>query len=270
MRRDKRLKPTHCPYSRLRQTVIPLLSGLRSWGPTSRAANRQATDNMETGQLHYELIRALLDTCLLPDNAVLANRLHCSARDLQGCFDELAGQHGVVLHPNSHCVWVIHPFSLAPTPFLVRAGERRWWGNCAWCSLGIASLLDEPCTITSSLGAEEEQVVMSVENGRVTPDDLLVHFPIPMARAWDNVIYTCSTMLLFRNADDVRGWSQRHGLPVGDLQPVTKVMELAKRWYGNYLRPDWRKRTTEEARVIFTDLGFSHPVWDVDAISGRF
>ena len=225
---------------------------------------------METGRLHYELIRALLDTCSVPDNAQLADRLHCSAHDLERCFDELAEQHGVVLHPNSHRVWVIHPFSLAPTPFLVRAGDRRWWGNCAWCSLGIASLLDGPCTITSSLGAEEERVVMSVGNGRVKPDDLLVHFPIPMGRAWDNVVYTCSTMLVFRNADDVREWSQRHGLPVGDLQPVTKVMELARRWYGDYLRPDWRKRSTQEAGAIFRDLGFSHPVWDLDSTGGRF
>ena len=84
MRRDKRLKPTRYPYSKLRQTVIPLPSGLRTWGPTSRTkANQRATANMETGPLHYELIRALLDTCSVPDNAVLADRLNGSARDLE-------------------------------------------------------------------------------------------------------------------------------------------------------------------------------------------
>ena len=225
---------------------------------------------MEPAHLHHELIRALLDTCSVPNNEELTDQLHCSVSDLERCFDELAEQHGVVLHPNSHRVWVLHPFSLAPTPFLVRAGDRRWWGSCAWCSFGIAALVDEPCTITSSLGAEEERVVITVENRRVSPDDLLVHFPIPMARAWDNVVYTCSTMLLFRDADEVRAWSRRHSLPVGDLQPVAKVMELATRWYGDYLRPDWRKRSTREARVIFRDLGFSHPVWDLDSTSSRF
>jgi hypothetical protein len=230
----------------------------------------EATAIVETGRLHHELIRALLETCSIPDNVQLAARLHCSTQDLERCFEMLAEQHGVVLHPNSHHVWVIHPFSLAPTPFLVRAGERRWWGNCAWCSLGIAALLDEPCAVTSSLGAEEERIVISVGEGRVTPDDLLVHFPIPMARAWDNVVYTCSTMLLFRNTDDVRRWGRRHGLPVGDIQPLSKVWDLARRWYGGYLRPDWRKRSTEEARAIFRDLGFSHPVWNLDPTSGRF
>jgi hypothetical protein len=91
-----------------------------------------------------------------------------------------------------------------------------------------------------------------------------------MARAWDNVVYTCSTMLFFRNAEDVSGWSRRHGLPVGDVQPVLKVCELAKRWYDDYLRLDWRKRSIQEARAIFSELGFSHPVWNLNSAAGRF
>jgi len=184
---------------------------------------------MEPGHLDSELIRPLLDTCSVPDNAQLADRLHCSARDLERCFDELAEQHGVVLHPNSHRVRVVHPFSLAPTPFLVTAGARRWWGNCAWCSLGVASLIDGPCTITTSLGAEEERVVISVANGRVTADDLLVHFPIPMARAWDNVVYELS-MLVTGTADahtfDAESWPRalREGFEVVEVVGIAKPL----------------------------------------------
>ena len=36
--------------------------------------------------------------------------------------------------------------------------------------------------------------------------DFLVHFPVPMTRAWDNVIYTCSVMLLFRTEEEVNDW----------------------------------------------------------------
>lgn len=225
---------------------------------------------IETGRLHYELIRALIDTCTVPDSAELAATLHCSTDDLAGALEELAEQHGVVLHPNSHRIWVIHPFSLAPTPFIVRAGNRRWWGNCAWCSFGIAALIDEPCTITSSLGAEGEPVVVTVENRSVVPDDLVVHFPIPIVTAWQNVIYTCSTMLLFRDAEAVHDWCRRHSLPLGDIQPITKVLELGRRWYGDYLQSDWRKRSVQDARALFQDLGFTHPVWDLGSTRGRF
>ena len=221
-------------------------------------------------RLHHELIRGLVDTCAIPSQDELLARLSWSAAELGRAFAELAEVHGVVLHPESHHVWAIHPFSLAPTPFLVECGHRKWWGNCAWCSLGIAVLAGEPSVITTTLGAEREQVQLTVTDGRVNPTDLVVHFPIPMTRVWDNVIYSCSTMLLFRDESHVGEWSARHRIPRGDVQPVAKVLELAKRWYGEHLRPDWTKKSVPDARAIFAELGFVHPVWSLPAEGGRF
>ena len=229
-----------------------------------------APSHIRSGRLHYELIRGLVGTCSVPSHDELQARLACSSEDLDRAFEELADVHGVVLHPASHLVWSIHPFSLAPTPFLVESGQKRWWGNCAWCSLGITVLVGEPCVITTTLGAESEQVQLTVEHGQVNRSDLVVHFPIPMTRAWDNVVYTCSTMLLFKDEDHVVEWSARHKIPRGDIQPVTKVLELAKRWYGEHLRPDWTKKSVGEARAIFADLGFAHPVWNLPSTDGRF
>lgn len=227
--------------------------------------------NTRIGRLHYELIRSLVDRCSIPSNEELRERLACSERELDLAFKQLADEHGVVLHPNSTRVWAIHPFSLAPTPFLVESGQKKWWGNCAWCSLGIATLVDEPCVITTTLGAEGEQVQMTVQNDQVKPSKFVVHFPIPMTRAWDNVVYTCSNMLLFKDEQHVSEWSERHQSALGDIQPVTKVLELAKRWYGEHLQPDWRKKSISEARIIFQDLGLNHPVWSLPTSQkGRF
>lgn len=223
------------------------------------------------GRLHHELIQGLVERCSLPSRDELQARLGCaSSEELDRAFEELAGLHGVVLHPASHDVWAIHPFSLAPTPFLVESGEKKWWGNCAWCSLGISVLAGGPCVITTTLGAENEQVRLTVENGQVDRSDLVVHFPIPMTQAWDNVVYTCSTMLLFKDEKQVAEWCARHRIPRGDVQPVARVLELAKRWYGEHLRPDWTKKSITEARAIFTDLGFVHPVWSLPSVEGRF
>jgi hypothetical protein len=65
-------------------------------------------------------------------------------------------------------------------------------------------------------------------------------------------------------------WSARHRIPTGDVQPVSKVLELAKRWYGEHLRPDWKKKSTAEAQAIFADLGFTHPVWSLPSTHQRF
>ena len=199
-----------------------------------------------SGRLHYELIRRLVETCSIPSHEELKALLTCSSVELDHAFEELADLHGVVLHPSSHDVWAIHPFSLAPTPFLVESGDKKWWGNCAWCSLGVAVLVGEPSVITTTLGAENEQVQLVAETANLSRQDLVVHFPIPMVRAWDNVVYTCSTMLLFKDEEHVADWSARRRIPVGDIQPVAKVLELAQRWYGGYLRADWTK--TERCR----------------------
>lgn len=222
------------------------------------------------GRLHYELIRSLVESAAIPPGHALQARLGCSPAELDRAFDELAESHGVVLHPASRRVWAIHPFSLAPTTFLVESGRKMWWGNCAWCSLGIASLVGENCLITTTLGAEKRQVQLTVENGQVNRGDLVVHFPIPMTRAWDNVVYTCSTMLLFEDELQVNQWCARHGISRGDVQPLTKVLELARRWYGQHLEPNWRKHTVAEAREIFLELGLTHPVWQLPARDGQF
>jgi hypothetical protein len=225
---------------------------------------------VRTGRLHHELLKSLVDRGVIPSHDELQSTLACSAEELDRAFDDLADQHGVVLHPGTRRVWAIHPFSLAPTPFLVQSGHRKWWGNCAWCSLGIAVLAGGSCEITSTLGAEGEQVRLTVADGRVSRPDLVVHFPIPMIRAWDNVVYTCSTMLLFKDAAQVADWSARHQIPQGDIQPIANVLELARRWYGGHLRPDWTKKSVAEARAIFIELGLVHPVWRLQAQDGRF
>ena len=84
-----------------------------------------------------------------------------------------------------------------------------------------------------------------------------------MARAWDNVIFTCSTMLFFRNESGVDAWARRHALPRGDIQPIQTVYEFARVWYGRHLDPGWQKWTVRESREIFRSFGFAGPIWDL-------
>lgn len=178
--------------------------------------------------------------------------------------------HGVVLHPHNAEVWVIHPFSLAPTNFYVRSARGAWWGNCAWCPLGVAALLNEDVTITTTIGGQDTQVTLHIRDGQLNRDDLFIHFPIPMRNAWKNVIYTCSTMLVFEHTEQVHAWSHRHGIPVGDIQPVATIWSFAQRWYGNHLDPNWKKWTSAEAKAMFTTFGLTSDIWSLEAKATRF
>ena len=102
----------------------------------------------------------------------------------------------------------------------------------------VITLTLNPQTITTTAGAESKQLIIQVKNGQLTHNNLLVHFPIPMQQAWDNVTYTCSNMLLFEAEQDVINWCQRHKMPLGDIQP------LQQRWAEiNYqLEEDQREK----------------------------
>ena len=220
--------------------------------------------------LHYTLIKNIVESGCLPDNQILAKTLDVSEDELVAALCELQKEHGVVLHPNDSKVWVIHPFSLAPTPFLVTSKSTSWWGNCAWCSLGVAALVQEDVIISTTIGAESKQVQIHIVNGTIQDKNFLIHFPIPMKKAWDNVIYTCSTMLLFESRSQIEDWCQRRKIPMGDIQPIDHVWKFAKKWYGSHLDPNWTKWTAEEAKDIFAEFDLTHPVWDLNVSEDRF
>ena len=220
--------------------------------------------------LHYTIIRYIIDNGYAPDVPELATLLYASNEEIINGLYTLQDYHGVVLHPKEPKIWVIHPFSLAPTNFLVKCGKGMWWGNCAWCSLGVAALVREDVTITTRIAAYDEQVVIHITDGEIQETDLYVHFPVSMRKAWDNVIYTCSNMLVFRNEEQIDEWTRRHNIPRGDVQPINNVWEFSKKWYGNHLNPAWEKWTTDEAINIFKEYHLNGATWDLESSGLRF
>lgn len=224
----------------------------------------------ETSSLHHLILRFVIDHGYAPDLDWLAARLAIPESDAQALLAALADEHGVVLHPGSSRVWVIHPFSMTTTPFWVEAGSNGWWASCAWCALGVAALIDRDCTIRTTAGGHGEELLVQVVDGQVAPDDYRLHFPIPMRNAWDNVHYTCSTMLLFEREEQIDDWCARHSMAKGDVQSLTKAWQLARLWYGNHLNPQWRKWTVQEAREIFDRCGLEGPIWSLPGSDERF
>jgi len=220
--------------------------------------------------LHHTIMRHFIERGHAPSIDDLSELLGQPRDAVVAGLRVLEEYHGVVLHPVSAEVWAIHPFSSAPTNFWVESARGAWWGNCAWCSLGIVALLGEDATITTVLGGESEQVIIRIEDGVVTNDRLLVHFPIPMRQAWDNVQYTCSNMLVFATEADIDRWCARHRMPKGDVQPLPNVWAFARVWYGRHLDVNWVKWTAAEAQAIFEGFGLVGPTWEIPTSSSRF
>jgi hypothetical protein len=174
---------------------------------------------------------------------------------------QLADNHAIVLHPNSFDIWVAHPFALFPTLFWVESGGKKWWGNCSWCSLGIAALTKTDTKIFTKLSGEKETLIIEIVDGKVIQGDLMVHFPIPAWKFWDNVIFTCANMLTFKDEAQVDEWCHKHKIAKGEVHPLDKVWELAKLWYSNYLDESWTRKSPEYAETIFKTVGLTSEFW---------
>jgi len=220
--------------------------------------------------LHYSIIKGIINNGFAPSVADLSKTLKATINDIEIGLKELQEHHGVVLHPNEPKVWVIHPFSLAPTNFYVRSKKGEWWGNCAWCSLGIASLLNDDVKITTTIGAETKQIEINIINGEIQEKNYFIHFPISMKKAWDNVIYTCSNMLVFESEAQIDIWTKKHNIPKGDIQPIENIWNFSKRWYGNHLNPKWKKWTIEEAKEMFNQFNLKDNIWKLNDSNERF
>ena len=223
-----------------------------------------------TSLLHHTIIEHFISHGHAPSIELLASLLDQPREAVAAALRTLQDEHGVVLHPASSEIWVCHPFSSAPTNFWVRNARRGWWGNCAWCSMGVVALLGGDASVTTTLGGESTQVTVDVVDGAISHGELLVHFPIPMSHAWDNVVYTCGNMLLFESGEAIDRWCERHDMPRGDAQPLAKIWEFARVWYGRHRDPAWKKWSAAEAREIFARFSLTGPTWELRDTGERF
>ncbi len=224
---------------------------------------------IDHGLLHHTILMQFLNHGYPPTIRELSSSFGAPRERVVAALQSLQGEHGVVLQPASSEILVAHPFSAAPTNFWVECRTGSWWGNCAWCSMGIAALVGGDLRVTTTLGGEARQVGVRVSGGEVL-DEYLVHFPVPMARAWENVTYTCSTMLLFESHSAIDDWCARHRIARGDVQPLSRVLALAKAWYGQHLEKNWRKWSAAEAKQLFERFQLSGPTWDIPQTADRF
>lgn len=44
---------------------------------------------------------------------------------------------------------------------------------------------------------------------------------------------------------------------------VQQCWDLGRIWYGDRLRPDWRRRTLDEAEAVFAGIGLTAPFWSL-------
>lgn len=109
---------------------------------------------------------------------------------IRAAYARLDAGHILVLDEDGERITMALPFSGVPTPFVVRAGRRTYWGNCMWDALGIAAMIGPNARILTSCADCSNALTVWFTNGAPAGDDGVVHFALPARHWWDNIRFT--------------------------------------------------------------------------------
>ncbi len=130
------------------------------------------------------------DTTHAPSVDETAKHYNSSKGEVGEIYKELNNRHALFLEPKTLTLRMANPFSNIPTDFKVHANGNTYFANCAWDMLGIPAALHADAVIDAIFTESNDAVQLEIKNGQVTNKDLLVHFPLPFAHWYDDIVFT--------------------------------------------------------------------------------
>ncbi len=71
-------------------------------------------------------------------------------------------------------------------------------------------------------------------------------------------------MLFFRSEEHIDHWCTTWRMPRGAVLTLETCWRLAQAWFGApRSAPEWRRRTVEETRAVFAELGLVGEFWEL-------
>lgn len=180
-------------------------------------------------QIRHFVYQHFADTTHPPSVDVTAAHFNISAEEAVEYYKELQDRYAFFLDLETLTIRMANPFSGIPTDFKVPADGKTYYANCAWDMLGIPAALHTDAVIEAVCTESNEKVRIEIRNGKVTTsqndyvtlsnsegslprqtetlrsrqsspshrpdvlresDMLLVHFPLPFARWYDDLVFT--------------------------------------------------------------------------------
>jgi hypothetical protein len=143
-------------------------------------------------QVRIEVYDRLMTDGKMPSAAEVARRLGQGMGEVRAAFRRMKEGHVLVLQEGDEEILMANPFSAVPTPFLVEAGGRSWWGNCIWDAMGVAAMVGEDARISTGCGDCNDGMVLLVRGDSLEMErgEGTIHFSVPARRWWDNIKFT--------------------------------------------------------------------------------
>jgi hypothetical protein len=140
-------------------------------------------------RLRQHIYRQMIRSGKAPTVAQMAAALSVPLRKLRAALQRLGKSHAFVLQESGE-LWRAAPFSAVPTAFPVQIGNRAWWANCIWDALGIPAMLHQNARIPASCGCCNDEMVLNVDEGRLTGPRGIIHIAVPARHWYDDIVFT--------------------------------------------------------------------------------
>lgn len=152
-------------------------------------------------QIRHFVYQHFADTTHPPSVDVAAAHFNISMEETEEYYKELHNRHAFFLDLETMTVLMANPFSGIPTDFKVHVNDKTYYANCAWDMLGIPAALHCDAIIEAKFTESNETVKLEIKNGNVAlaavpgggdaaSSDLLIHFPLPFSRWYDDLTFT--------------------------------------------------------------------------------
>lgn len=141
-------------------------------------------------QIRHFVYNHFADMTKPPSVDETARHFNISTEETTEYYKELHNRHAFFLDLESMTIRMANPFSGIPTDFKVHANGKTYYANCAWDMLGIPAALHTDSVIEAVCTESNETVQLEIKDEQITNYQLLVHFPLPFARWYDDLVFT--------------------------------------------------------------------------------
>lgn len=141
-------------------------------------------------QVRHFVYQNFAETTRPPSVGETARYFEVTNEEAIELYKELHHRHAFFLDLETLHIRMANPFSGIPTDFKVTANGKTYFANCAWDMLGIPAALHTDAIIEAKFTESNEEVKLEVKDGKVTNGELLVHFPLPFSRWYDDLVFT--------------------------------------------------------------------------------
>jgi hypothetical protein len=131
------------------------------------------------------------ETGRVPNSAQVSRKIDIDEDEVIAAFARLHAKR--LLLPESgdpRRIRMTPPFSGVPTKFPVEANGKQYYANCVWDAYGIAAALHCDAISRASDAHTGESLILEVKNGAPVLEPYVVHFAVPAAHWWDDLVFT--------------------------------------------------------------------------------